>query len=233
VSAGPACASWETSIAAFVLGALEPDESAALGRHLAECRRCEAERRRLTVIPPLLDLAGEGAEEAPRPPAGLEDALVARLAERPAPVVTRSRGRRWRRSVPVLGGVLAGAAIAAAVVSLRPASVAALSYALVPTPAAAGAGAEARLTPTPAGTSVRLRVHGLPQTGPDRAYELRFQSPGDAMTAGTFRVGPGGSADVQMTTAAGLGEYRLMRVVLVPRGARPGAPGVAVLTGRL
>jgi hypothetical protein len=233
VSARPACAPWEASIAAFVLGALEPAESAALERHLAGCAVCEAERRRLAVIPPLLDLAGEGGEASPKPPAGLEDALVARLAERPAPATARPAGRRWRRAVPVLGGVLTGAAIAAAVVSVWPASVSALSYPLVPTAVAPGARAEARLTPTTAGTSVRLRVHGLPQTGPDRAYELRFQRPGDAMTAGTFRVGPGGSADVQMTTAAGLGEYRLMRVVLVPRGAGPGAPGVVVLTGRL
>ncbi len=45
---------WKEDLAAYMLGALEPDEAAELERHLEGCERCRAE----------MTLAGAGAPDA-------------------------------------------------------------------------------------------------------------------------------------------------------------------------
>ncbi|MCW2987743.1 MAG: anti-ECFsigma factor, ChrR [Solirubrobacterales bacterium] len=62
-------------VAAYMLGALEPDEAAALEHHAASCERCQAEIRWLT---PALDALPEGVERLP-PPSELRARLVAEV----------------------------------------------------------------------------------------------------------------------------------------------------------
>jgi anti-sigma factor RsiW len=44
------CARWRDDLAAFVLGALDEDESAAMTRHLATCPACRADYQELVPI---------------------------------------------------------------------------------------------------------------------------------------------------------------------------------------
>jgi putative zinc finger protein len=235
------CATWRDSIAAHALGALEPAEAAAVDRHLAACPDCGLEFRRLAVLPPLLDLVGDATAPQERPPASLEEAVLDNIARHQRAARAAGAGRTrlhgpWRRR-PVaigLGGAAVGAAAAvAALIGPGLGGDGPLGYRLTPSALAPGASADARLTPEATGTSVRLRVRGMPRIGRDAVYELRFSRAGEGISAGTFRVGPEGGADVRMTTAADLGEYRVMRVILVRPEAGRVHRGAVLLTGRL
>jgi anti-sigma-K factor RskA len=62
-------------VAAYMLGALEPGEAAALEHHAASCERCQAEIRWLT---PALDALPEGIERL-QPPPELRSRLLAEV----------------------------------------------------------------------------------------------------------------------------------------------------------
>lgn len=66
---------WSEDIAAYMLGALEPDEAAALERHAEGCERCQAEMRWLT---PALDALPEGIERL-QPPRELRERVMAEV----------------------------------------------------------------------------------------------------------------------------------------------------------
>ena len=74
---------WKDDVAAYVLGALEPEEAAELERHLEGCAECRAELRWLQ---PAVDLLPEKVERV-EPPA---------RAARPDRRAGRERGRRPR-----------------------------------------------------------------------------------------------------------------------------------------
>ena len=57
------CEHLRSAVGAYALGALDPDEAAAVRRHLETCPECAAEHDALAPLPGLLSLAG-GAEEA-------------------------------------------------------------------------------------------------------------------------------------------------------------------------
>jgi hypothetical protein len=82
--------------------------------------------------------------------------------------------------------------------------------------------AYARLQTSTSGTRVRLEVKGL-HGNPADTYELWcVRDDGTKVSAGTFRVGASGQADVKLTTAAVPGEYRLMNVERKPNAPLPG-----------
>ncbi|HET9738159.1 MAG TPA: zf-HC2 domain-containing protein, partial [Solirubrobacteraceae bacterium] len=82
-------------LGAYTLGALDPDEAAAVRRHLAECQACAAEHDELAPLPGLLATA-EGAHAAAAEP--LSPAFEERLLDAYArDHATRPRGRRRRR----------------------------------------------------------------------------------------------------------------------------------------
>lgn len=66
---------WSEDVAAYMLGALEPDEAAALERHAADCEHCQAEIRWLT---PALDALPEGIERL-EPPRDLRERVLAEV----------------------------------------------------------------------------------------------------------------------------------------------------------
>jgi anti-sigma-K factor RskA len=84
---------WKDEVAAYVLGALEPDEAAELERHLEGCTECRAELRWLQ---PAVDLLPEKVERVGAP-AGLRARIVEQVREEAAGSQRRmpfSR-RRW------------------------------------------------------------------------------------------------------------------------------------------
>jgi anti-sigma-K factor RskA len=75
-----ACHECRDLIGGYVLGALDPDETALVQRHIETCSACSREHAELATIPALLDMA-ESADAVPeRPPLRLEEAVLDRFA---------------------------------------------------------------------------------------------------------------------------------------------------------
>jgi anti-sigma factor RsiW len=117
------CADARAAIGAHVLGALDPNEAAAVDAHLAGCPRCRAAYDELAALPALLGLVGAeevaavGVPDEPGPagaggpvddPDDPDDLGLRRLLARVRAERTRERRRR-------LVGALAAAAVTVAV----------------------------------------------------------------------------------------------------------------------
>jgi hypothetical protein len=228
----------------YVLGALEPDEAAAVREHLPACPACSAEHASLAGLPALLDLATPlVAPDEPLSPA-FEEALLDRFArDRESAAPAPKRRRRlpriaWTRPrVAVASGLIAAALTFATmaaldddppsqpaasrnyVVSLRPAAYA---------PPGGKVRARVSLYRVRGGTGVHLYASGL-QPGPGRVYEMLCEKRGWSASAGTFRADARGRVEAKLTTAARVGEYDSLRVVY--RDERGHTRDV--LTGRL
>jgi anti-sigma-K factor RskA len=75
-----ACHECRDLIGGYVLGALEPDETAAVRSHIQTCAACARDHAELATIPALLDMA-ESADAVPeRPPKRLEEAVLDKFA---------------------------------------------------------------------------------------------------------------------------------------------------------
>jgi hypothetical protein len=229
-----ACAECRTLVGGFVLGALEPDEAAAVRRHLAACPECAAEHARLAELPALLTMVGAEESAVEHPPAALEEAVLDRFARehradqgqrahRPNPRARLAAiVRPLRRPLPAaVAGALTAAAVAAAVFAIVPSDDPAskgrtYGARLTGTPAESSARAYAKLTTSSSGTRVWLKVHGL-RGNPEDKYELWcVRDDGTKISAGTFRVDASGQAVVNLTTAAVPGEYHRMSVERKP-----------------
>ena len=85
-------------------------------------------------------------------------------------------------------------------------------------PAAGTASGQATAWHLPGGWSVRLQVRGLGQLAPGQYYACWYAGSGNKsrhpvlISAGTFSVGPSGSADVSMWTAADPRQLRTMEI---------------------
>jgi anti-sigma-K factor RskA len=207
------------SLGAYVLGALEPDEAAAVRRHLEECPECAAERDALESLPGLLSLAGgaEAAVSEPLSPAFEERLLDAYARDhKVGPARRRLSPRRWR-----LRWVAAGAATVVA------AAAAAFGFAVLDggespdaprydvafrSIGAPGASGHADLEAGTGGTTVHLWVSGLPREK-DAVYEVLCDAETWTASAGTFRTDEKGKAYVVLTTALRKGEYDAIRIV--------------------
>lgn len=242
------CSDCRDLIGGYVLDALDPAEATTVRRHLADCPECAAEHARLAGIPDLLDLAGATENAYEHPPAALEEAVLDRFARehraggarrRPARRRLRGLARPFRRPLPAaLTAAVATTAIAVAIAlgNAGPEQYAApgntYQASLSGSPAVPSAHAYARLQSVTSGTLVRLKVNGL-KGRPDYLYELWcVRDDGMKISAGTFRVDSHGRADVNLTTAAVVGDYHRLSV---ERRAQPpaSAPGQPVMAGEI
>jgi hypothetical protein len=213
------CDDLRRSLGAYALGALDPEESAAVRSHLEECPECAAELAELTALPDLLSLAG-GADAAvtePLSPA-FEERLLDAYARDHANAPVRRIGRLRRRLRPrwvAIGAATAVAAVAAAVGFVvfsgdnQPARRYDVAFRSI---AAPGATAQAKLISSAAGTTLHLRVNGLPHDK-DAVYEVLCDAEAWTATAGTFRTDAHGHAYVVLTTALRKGDYNAIRIV--------------------
>jgi hypothetical protein len=211
------CEHLREAIGAHALGALDPDEAAAVRRHLEACAECAAEHDSLAPLPGLLSLAG-GAEEAvakPLSPAFEERLLDAFARDHAASPRRRLRWRPPRRRWLAVGAV-GVAAVAAALVGVQ------LAGEEQPEPgydvtfqnvgAPAHAVAKADLESSEEGTRLRLSIRGLP-ADEDAVYEVLCDAEAWTATAGTFRTDAEGHAYVIVTTALRRNEYNAIRIV--------------------
>lgn len=232
------CDDMRTDLGAYVLGALDVDEAAAMRRHLQECPECAAERDALESLPGLLGLAGgaEAAVNEPLSPAFEERLLDAYAREHSAmPRRRMGRLRRWLRPRWLAVGAtaaVAAAAAAVAVVVIGGDDAGGRYNVAFRNVGAPGATANARLESSDSGTTVHLLVKGLPRD--DHAvYEVMCDAPMWTASAGTFRTSADGHAYVVLTTALRKGEYDAIRIV--KRGHRADGKLVRknILTARL
>ena len=213
------CDDLRQSLGAYVLGALDVEESAAVRRHLQDCPECAAEREDLTPLPGLLSLA-DGAHAAvaePLSPAFEERLLDAYARDHAAPPARRI-GRLRRRMRPRWLAVGAATAVAAVAAALgfavfngddEPGRRYDVAFRSIGAP---GAKAHADLSSGDGGTTVQLWVSGLPHD-PNAVYEVLCDAEAWTATAGTFRTDANGKAFVVLTTALRRGEYDAIRIV--------------------
>ncbi|MDQ2874883.1 MAG: zf-HC2 domain-containing protein [Actinomycetota bacterium] len=146
----------------------------------------------------------------------------------------------WRRaSVRILSLAAAAVAVIGAGIAVwvaRPAP-ATLTFTF-PMHAASGgtASGQAHARQAPSGWSIQLTVHGLKDLGSGRFYECWYAGPRnrpgrpDLIAAGTFAVGRGGSATVQMWSAADPRSFPAMQITAEQPGDA-GQHGQAILIG--
>jgi anti-sigma factor RsiW len=232
------CEHLRPALGAYVLGGLDPDEAAAVRRHVEVCEECAAELDALAPIPGLLSLAG-GAEEATTKPLSpaFEERLLDAYAQDRSSRPRRRRRLAWRRPRPrwLAVGAAVTAAAAAAVIGItvsgedEPAREYEVNFQNVSGPQTASA--HANLESDDEGTEVHLWVRGLPRE--EAVYEVLCDAEEWTATAGTFRTDAEGRAYVVLTTALRRGEYNAIRIVRRGHRADGSLYKRNVLTARL
>ena len=195
----------------YVLGALEPEEEAAVREHLAICSECADEHASVAGLPRLLELAAPMAEAGPPTPALEERVLDAIAGERPHRAPPRRRLPRLRVLVPAVAFLTAVVVAVAIVLSGGDEPAPGFEVALQPVAGKTASG-RALLASADAGITMKLWVRGLPRD-PGIVYEVLCDAPGWTASAGTFRADSHGRAYVVLNTAARRGEYDAIRVV--------------------
>jgi hypothetical protein len=191
------CTEARGQLGAYLLGGLEPDETAELLAHLAVCPDCAASRARLARVVELIDVAGPA--ETPGLPEGLEERLVARATAASPPARPRRRLRLppvGRRSlVTSCASALVGAAVAVAVVAAagdlggpaqRPAQVATVQ--LVPIGGTSHAKAVVYVITRDGHTTLALEASGLPRPVRGKQFIVWLSGRKGSYSAGAIRV---------------------------------------------
>jgi anti-sigma-K factor RskA len=223
------CAEIHPSLAAFVLGGLEPEEAAEVKRHLASCSDCRRELEELRKVNRALDAAPPPAD----PPSYLKDEILSQVRaeerypstekessvaeERASSTTTRSKNLRI-----ILPSAAAAAAVVAVVVLgvffgvLREESPVAIIQ-LVPTPQEA-AGLEgywgvAEIRPQPSGNQqVELKLNNFEEPKPNSYYELWFVSGESRISAGSFTSVGKGETRVLLNAPPEARDYRTLLI---------------------
>ena len=227
-------------MAGWVLGALDPGDEGRFEEHLGSCGDCQAAVAELEPVARMLqEAAAAGAPAAAaEPPADLQARTLASV-EQAAAAGGAAGVTVWRRrSVWLLS--LAAAVVFAVTASVtflvsRPGPVLAATIPLHPPPGGTASG-QATAQQTADGWSIQLTVHGLQNLGPDRFYECWYAGPGSRpghpvlITAGTFTIGPSGSATMQMWSAADPRTFPAMQIT-AGRVGDDGPRGLIILSG--
>ncbi|HWB70374.1 MAG TPA: anti-sigma factor [Solirubrobacterales bacterium] len=205
MSTGDDHSHWRDGIAAYLLGALEPAETAALERHLAECAACREELRWLTPASQMLPESVERVEA----PEALRERILAEVRADAAAAASPTRRRRPRfalRPALALAAVLLVAVVG--VLALRDGG----GGSSPGTPAAGAVSATVERN----GEQGILHLANLRSLPPDRVYEAWVQRDSRVTSAhALFEPNPDGTA------TAVIGDMNGVEAVMVtaePRG---------------
>jgi Anti-sigma-K factor rskA len=221
-----------SEVAAWVLGTLDPDDAEWFAGHLPSCRDCCAA---VAEFGPTVRLLAVAAPPDLAPP-GLQAHTLAGVARAAAEA---RRSRRWRgwstRMLAVAAAVIVAAGLSAGL--LLSGGTHAASYALaLHSRTGLSSSASGTLRQADSGWSVQLTAVHLPEPGPGQFYQCWWIGSGNQpghprlVSAGTFTVGPSGTATVQLWTAANPDDYSTIEITL-DSAAQPGQPGQVVLSG--
>jgi hypothetical protein len=193
--------------AAYILGALSPDEHAAFEAHLTTCFECSARVREIDDIPALL----QGIEETD-------------LADEPMPAtllpsLLRAASRQRRRQRLFIGSLAAVAAACAAalIVALWPTSTPAgpAQRAFVPV-AASPVSATATLTGKSWGTAIDVHCHYL-DSNVDQSWRyalVAYDRSGKPHQLGDWKLPPDKNIDYQAGTSLTPSQITALEITL-------------------
>jgi anti-sigma-K factor RskA len=250
------CAEIHPSLAAFVLGGLEPEEAAEVRRHLASCFNCRNELEELQKVNRALEAAPPPAD----PPSHLKDEILSQVRmaaerasssedEREDSASLRERHRSFEaprsdRSKHLR--IILPSAAAAAVAAMFALGVffgflreepPVATIQLVPTPQEA-AGLEgywgvAEIRPQPSGNQqVELKLNNFEQPKPNSYYELWFVSGEGRISAGSFTSVGKGETRVLLNAPPEARDYRTLLITEEHVGERPASSEEVALKGK-
>jgi anti-sigma-K factor RskA len=186
--------------AAFVLGALDPDDQVAFEAHLETCEQCRRDVEGFAQV--TTELAWEHAES---PPGSLRESVLAAVARTTvgsnAAVIPLRNRPRW---IPIgVAAVLVAVAVAGwsafgagRLMTAILADPGAVSIAAEATDAGTGHFSEAHIVYSPDRSSGVLIVSGLRSLADDRVYEIWIVGESGPAAAGTFNPDVEGDATV-------------------------------------
>jgi anti-sigma-K factor RskA len=201
----------EDLLAAFVLGATDPEEDALVRAHLEGCAACTSTVQRLRRV---LGAIPEGADTVSPPPRLRQQILEAAAAARHSELATSRKARVFRLRPPrpriwPVGAGWRSAAAAAAIVAFALGAGLGLGVgrSIAPQPAPASSVTQYSLSGSGAMSGAQGKVYELKQQGltlvefsnlPEleagKVYELwLIPSQGQPAPAGVFKPDPGGS----------------------------------------
>jgi Anti-sigma-K factor rskA/Putative zinc-finger len=216
---------WRADLSAYLLGALEPDESEAMDRHLEDCQRCRDELRWLQ---PAIDLIPESVVQL-EPPSGLRTRLLAEVrsdavelgtaaepSAAPGPATAKRRrglgGFFLRPAVALTAVALAGAVIGG--YALRGGGDEAGTTTTATTTIAQGGSVQATLESS--GDSGTLQLTGLKQAPSGRIYQAWVQKGNRIEPSSLFDVRRDGTASTAIPHQ--LQGADMVMVTLEPQG---------------
>jgi anti-sigma-K factor RskA len=228
-----------TEAASWVLGILDPGDAVRFAAHLESCPDCRAAVAELTPAARML----RAAAPADLPPADLQTrtlAAVRQAAAETLPDRASARHARWRpwnaRMLTLAAAVVIAAGVGVGLlVSSQQGTGPSFTIPLHSSAGQAAAG-QAVAHQADGGWSIQLTVRHLPDLGPGRFYECWYAGPGsrpghpDLITAGTFTVGPSGTATMHMWSAADPRTFPTMQISAEAAGDG-GRHGPIVLAG--
>jgi anti-sigma-K factor RskA len=214
-------------LGAYLLGALDDDERAAVEEHLTVCEECRADAAELEATAALLARAAAPAAL----PADLEERTLRAVREAAGVTEAEPRPRKRRRAWPrlALAGGLAVALAAAVFAGTRldgedaPGSLELRATLSSP----AGQTATATVREAGIGRVIDFRTDQLPILPKGEYYELWFVGPGDRpgspnrISAGTFHPDEQGRSHVRFTAAVDPAAYPALAVTAEPGDGNP------------
>jgi anti-sigma-K factor RskA len=217
---------WEEDLAAYALGALEPQQVPALEAHLAECERCRADLRWLE---PAVEVIPESVAQL-SPPPSLRANLMEIVNREARAEERRSSRAGWRSWVlrPATALAAAAAVIAGLVgYSLRGEDEAPVVSGVEVAPQIEGATAVFERE----GDAGTLRVDNAPDLEGDEVYQVWIMR-GDAVEpSSAFRPDAGGAAAANIPS--GLEDANAVLVTREPRAGMDQPSSDPIFTAEL
>lgn len=215
------CDDMRLDLGAYALGALAPQESAALERHLAGCPPCRAELEELASVSALLRTTAARGALAEEEEAAAERAL-ARLGD-----ARRKERRRLRAAAAAAGaGLVSVAALSAALLSSPRDAFAPEGSPLALAPAlGVAATADATFSSRPWGTQVDLAAERMPTLEPGEYFQVWLvRGNGTRVAAGTFRPSATGDGAARVRLAAAVPLTDVVRIGITRNGTGSSRP---------
>jgi putative zinc finger protein len=215
--------------AAYLLGALDPDERLSFEAHLLVCQRCRVSLAEISAIPPML--AGLDESAFATPPALPAAASPATSDPLPRLLQAAVRKRTRRRRLTAALALVAAASAVALIVSILPSSSSGpkLAPRAMVALTATSVRATVALQPESWGTEIHLTCWYPPGAveSASEAYELVAHSQnGATYDLGSWRLAPGGKVIFSSGTA--LTEAQLKNLQITETSGR----AILALSGR-
>ncbi len=242
------------SIPAFVLGALDPDESFQVSLHLSTCDTCRAEaeafRSAIDALPYMAPLQ--------QPPPHVKHQLFARIAAAHGYKQIASAPQRTRPRWPMLlaaGATALALAFGVMMVEARSqlaqsqqaldglrnqvaadkqmASFISAPQTVVRQLAGSDARARAAMYMQPANRHAMLVISGMPALAPGKTYQFWLAKPGVEVPANVFEVDQNGMAMLTIEAPAPIDQYTQAMITVEPSGGSAQPSTEIVLSGDL